>query len=210
MANSIRSLRCVGAKPIGIIIKNYYSKNSDCLDKLILLKQGQSIAANAFNLKLHLNCEFVNSGSLSQNISAIGIFSKRKNIISNSFKHTDHFISMVGSYRGELSGSVLEEVIFKNSTNSLFSVDLKMELQIGEVLKIAIENNLIQTATNVGRGGISAAILKNLFESDNELGARIHLTRKFQPQEILFGETQGLVIISIKEEDIILLDNLKK
>ena len=58
VANAIRTLRCTGAKPIGIIINNFYSKNLDCLDRLILLKEGQSIAAKTLNINIYSNLLF--------------------------------------------------------------------------------------------------------------------------------------------------------
>ncbi len=34
------------------------------------------------------------------------------------------------------------------------------------------------------------------------LGARIHLSRKLRQDEMLFGETQGMVLVSIGERDL--------
>ena len=82
------------------------------------------------------------------------------------------------------------------------TIDLEMENKLGEVIQLGIESRLIQTATNVGKGGLSAAISSNLITAPDEMGARIHLSRKLRPEELLFGETHGLVLISLMEEDI--------
>ena len=50
--------------------------------------------------------------------------------------------------------------------------------------------------------GAIKLVASNLITSSDEMGARIHLSRKLKPEELLFGETHGLVLISLREEDI--------
>ncbi len=42
----------------------------------------------------------------------------------------------------------------------------------------------------------------SLAVSEPSIGAKIHLSRKLTNEELLFGETQGLVIVTLSEEDI--------
>jgi phosphoribosylformylglycinamidine synthase len=99
-------------------------------------------------------------------------------------------------------GSVFQKCFPKSVGEHPVMIDLDMENKLGEVIKLGIESRLIQTATNVGKGGLSAAISSNLITSPDEMGARIHLSRKLKPEELLFGETHGLILISLREEDI--------
>jgi len=98
--------------------------------------------------------------------------------------------------------SVFQKCFPKSVGEHPVMIDLDMENKLGEVIKLGIESRLIQTATNVGKGGLSAAISSNLITSPDEMGARIHLSRKLKPEELLFGETHGLILISLREEDI--------
>ena len=81
------------------------------------------------------------------------------------------------------------------------SVDLSMESRIQEVVLTAINGQLIQSARPIGKGGIATTIAKS-FPKNTELGARIHFSTKLSMPELLFGETQGLIIVTINEEDL--------
>ena len=130
------------------------------------------------------------------------LYPDKGTILFPGFKKIGHFISILGSHRGDLTGSVFQQCFPKKVENQFVTIDLTMESKLGEVLQLGIESNLIQTATNVGRGGLSTAIVSNLVNCTNEFGARIHLSRKLKPEELLFGESHGLILISLREEDI--------
>ena len=119
-----------------------------------------------------------------------------------SFKNKGDFISLLGSHRGELAGSAYQRYISTNKSDVLPSVDLRMEKRLHDVVRQGINTNLIKSAVNVSTGGISIAIAKSLLASEDGLGARIHLSRKLKDEELLFGETQGLVVVTLSEEDI--------
>ncbi|MEE8340986.1 MAG: AIR synthase-related protein, partial [Candidatus Neomarinimicrobiota bacterium] len=137
-----------------------------------------------------------------QNISAIGIHQQNSVKMDISFKYEGDFISLLGSHRGELRGSAYERYISVNESEILPSVDLRMENRLQDVVRQGINTNLIKSAVNVSTGGLSIAIAKSLIVSNSGLGARIHLSRKLKNEELLFGETQGLVVVSLSEEDI--------
>ena len=62
---------------------------------------------------------------------------------------------------------------------------------------------IIHSAVNVSRGGVAVAIANSLLLGADGLGARIHLSRKMRKDELLFGETQGLVVVTLCENDLI-------
>ena len=76
-----------------------------------------------------------------------------------------------------------------------------MESRLQETILIGVQGGLIQSARPVGAGGIAVSIAKS-FGKNAHLGARIHFSRKLKIDELLFGETQGIVIVSIKETDL--------
>jgi len=80
-------------------------------------------------------------------------------------------------------------------------VDLLMESRLQEAVLTGINEDLIQSARPIGRGGVALAIAKS-FEKNSNLGARIYFSRKLKTEELLFGETQGLVLVTIKENDL--------
>ncbi len=55
---------------------------------------------------------------------------------------------------------------------------------------------------NISNGGLAIALVRSLKNAEMGLGARIHLSRKLRQDEMLFGETQGMVLVSIGERDL--------
>ena len=202
ISNAVRDLRCKGLKPYGIFVQNYFSADPKAIRDSATLIQSQEIAIRHFNLQsIYENINF-SSSQISQNIYMVGNLSEKSICPASGFKQAGQFISILGSHRGELTGSVFQKCFPKYVDSSTAQIDLNMESKLGEVLELGIKNHLIQTATNVGRGGLSAALISNLIFGSSEMGARINLSRKLKSEELLFGETHGLVVISLQEEDI--------
>jgi phosphoribosylformylglycinamidine synthase len=108
---------------------------------------------------------------------------------------------MLGSHRGELGGSRFLSLVNQENTGLQPIVDLSMESRLQETILTSIQGGLIQSARDVGSGGLAISIAKS-FGKHTQLGARIHVSRKLKVYELLFGETQGLVIVTIKETDL--------
>lgn len=203
IANAVRRLACTGAKPKAVIIQNVFPKiNENYLWTASELLQGQEEAIRELEVKIGSRSIDTFEDYWYQNISAIGIHSKTSTKMDISFKQTGDFISLLGSHRGELAGSAYQRYISANESYALPSVDLRMENRLQDVVRQGINTNLIKSAANVSTGGISIAIAKSLAASKHGIGARIHLSRKLKDEELLFGETQGLVVVSLSEEDI--------
>ncbi len=203
VANAVRRLACTGAKPKAMIIQNIFPKiNERYLWTASELLQGQEEAIREMEVEIGNRSIDTFEDYWYQNISAIGIHQQNSVKMDISFKYEGDFISLLGSHRGELRGSAYERYISVNESEILPSVDLRMENRLQDVVRQGINTNLIKSAVNVSTGGLSIAIAKSLIVSNSGLGARIHLSRKLKNEELLFGETQGLVVVSLSEEDI--------
>ena len=119
----------------------------------------------------------------------------------NTFLSSSQFISILGSHRGELGGSrflSLKKMDYKGAPPK---VDLTMESRLQDAVLTGIHGGLIQSARPIGRGGIATTIARS-FPKTPLLGARIHFSRKLTVPELLFGETQGLILVTINEMDL--------
>ena len=87
-------------------------------------------------------------------------------------------------------------------------IDLIMERQIRQVILTGNQIGIIKSVTNVSAGGLSISIANSIIEGGQNIGARIHLSTKIQNEELLFGETRGLFLISISEESMIEIERL--
>ncbi len=119
----------------------------------------------------------------------------------NTFQSSDQFISILGSHRGELGGSRYLALHNQADKGARPTVDLTMESRLQDAVLTGIHGGLIQSARPIGRGGIATAIGRS-FPKSTALGARIHFSRKLTAPELLFGETQGLVLVTINEMDL--------
>ncbi len=203
VANAVRRLSCTGAKPKAVMIQNIFPKiNTKTLWKASELLQGQEEAIRELEVEIGNRSLELYKDHWRQNISTIGIHQQNSAKMDISFKNDGDFISLLGSHRGELGGSAYERYITNEKSDVFPTVDLKMEKRLQDVVRQGIATKLIKSAVNVSTGGISIAIAKSLIASENGLGARIHLSRKLKEEELLFGETQGLVIVTLSEIDI--------
>jgi phosphoribosylformylglycinamidine (FGAM) synthase-like enzyme len=203
VANAGRRLACTGKKPIAMIIQNIFPKiNKDSSWTASELLQGQEEAIREMEVEIGSRTIDTFENHWHQNISAIGIHHQDSVKMDISFKQAGDFISLLGSHRGELGGSAYERYISAKGSGVLPNVDLRMENRLQDVVRQGINTNLIKSAVNVSTGGISIAIAKSIIASADGIGARIHLSRKLKNEELLFGETQGMVVVSLSENDI--------
>ncbi len=203
VASAVRKISCTGAKPKAVIIQNIFPElNKNSLWKASELLQGQEEAIRELEVEIGSRSLETYKDYWHQSISAIGIHQQKNTKMDISFKNNGDFISLLGSHRGEMTGSAYEKYITNEKSDVLPTVDLKMEKRLQDVVRQGISTNLINSAANVSTGGISIAIAKSLLASESGLGARIHLSRKLTDEELFFGETQGLVIVTLSEVDI--------
>ena len=198
ISNIARQLVCIGIRPqvccgfLKISKDNKREKNS--------FLKGIHDAGKFLNLNIkHLSFEISEDITYGKFMAA-GIYT-RNELIPNTFITEDLFISILGSHRGELGGSRYLHLLNQENKGYRPVVDLLMESRLQEAVLTGINGELIQSARPIGRGGVALAIAQS-FEKNSNLGARIHFSRKLKTEELLFGETQGLALVTIKENDL--------
>ena len=77
-----------------------------------------------------------------------------------------------------------------------------------ELLLESIKSGIINSAHDISDGGLAVAIAESLIYSADNLGVKLDLTRKNRNDELLFGECQSSIIVSINEENLIDLINI--
>jgi len=202
VANAARKMACMGLTPKYINIHNLFSEEDSSTNWFASeILQGQEEAVRELELTITNRKISQYDDAWQQNVSVIG-FGNRNINAGIKFKDEADFISLLGSHRGELIGTEYNRYI-NNKVNSVVpTVDLNMERRLQDVVQQGVSTNLLKSATNVSIGGISTAVAMSLAVSESGIGAKIHLSRKLTNEELLFGETQGLVIVTLSEEDI--------
>ena len=77
-----------------------------------------------------------------------------------------------------------------------------------EIVLVGNKVGLIKSIIHLSAGGLAATVAHGLICGGAGLGARIHVSSKIRNDELLFGETEGLTIISVAEESIIEIERL--
>jgi len=204
ISNAIRQLACRGAKPLAIALQNVLPLTDDPFASWqgMEILQGQEEAIRLLELTIASREIHLREHTISLQVSAVGAMQQGVSPMTTGFKQAGDFISILGSHRGELGGSAYYRLIHNVFAGTPPAGDLRMDERILEVVLQGIRSGLIKSAINVSQGGLVTAIAKSLVSGSDGLGARIYFSRKLRNDELLFGETQGLVVISLGEEDI--------
>ena len=198
ISNIARQLACAGIRPE--VCSGFLKIPEDKEREKNSFLKGTQDAGKYLNLNIdNLSFEIREDVPHGEFLAA-GIYT-RNELLPNTFGSKDLFISLLGSHRGELGGSRYLHLLNQENKGNRPVVDLLMESRLQEAVLTGIHGGLIQSARAIGRGGVALAIAKS-FEKKSNLGARIHFSRKLKTEELLFGETQGLALVTIKENDL--------
>ena len=198
IANSTRHLACAGIRPE--VCSGFVAVSNGNLEEKGSYLSGIQSAGKHLNINVQ-HVSFEQTDNLMDGEFCSGGTGIGNALFPDDFPCANLFISMIGSHRGELGGSQYLSLINQETTGTQPVVDLLMESRLQETILTGIQGGLIQSARAVGAGGIAVSIAKS-FGKNAQLGARIHFSRKLKIDELLFGETQGLVIVTIKETDL--------
>jgi selenophosphate synthetase-related protein len=199
LSNASRRLVCRGVKPETATILIQSDSPSREFTEYI---QGLSKAAAHLRLSMeHSGIGEKESGEMTSRVAAGG-FLLRDVLFPQAFQQVGDFISILGSHRGELGGSLFYQQFFDSMAGIHPILDLNMEVRIQEAILTGIQAGLIQSARPVSGGGLAVAVARSLHATNSTFGARIHFSRKLSTEELLFGESQGLILISIREDDL--------
>ena len=203
VSNASRQLACKGFKPVagGIILHGTDLQENNEKWNIHALLSGATEACQSVGFPM--TTPIITSGNVSTPTMELCIGGKRISKSDlNSFTCENNFISLIRSHRGELNNSIYSRDVLKQKSSLIPSVDLRMEGRLQETILQGIQTGLIHSAMNVSNGGLAIALVRLLVEIDSKLGARVHLSRKLRQDEMLFGETQGMVVVSIGERDL--------
>ncbi len=198
-----RELVCRGVSPLGVaaVIHGPNWQGDEQKGHLVAMIQGCREACEALHLPL-LNIT-VTENETEEVFCEVAVAGTSKlEPVRCTFREPGAFISMLGSHRGELGGSLYLRVIHGLQDGPVPTLDLPMEKRLHEALLQGLQTGQLKSAANMGSGGIAVTLLTCLRHSPDETGARIFLSRKLRNDELVFGETQGLVLITLGEDDL--------
>ena len=141
-------------------------------------------------------------------IGMLGLLEDYNQKTTIEFKNEGDFIVIIGSIDGKIGGSEYLKIVHNQINGPIPNLDLDFEYAVQKVCLESIKSGIINSAHDISDGGLAVAIAESLIYSADNLGVKLDLTRKNRNDELLFGECQSSIIVSINEENLIDLINI--
>ncbi|RME08599.1 MAG: phosphoribosylformylglycinamidine synthase subunit PurL, partial [Aquificota bacterium] len=212
VAEALRNLACVGAKPLGI---------TDCLNfgnpdrpevmwQLVRAIEGISEACKFFevpvvsgNVSLYnetVEREEIRNIYPTPIMVAVGYLEDGR-FLDHCFKEEGDLIFLMGDLKREfsLAGSEYLKVIHGRVSGRTPQVNLEKEKRLHALLIKLIKENILRSAHDVSLGGLAVALLECLFGTG--LGVEVNLYMEERLDFFLFSENPTMVVVSVRRED---------
>ena len=140
-------------------------------------------------------------------VAMVGLLEDVERIATPWFKEEGDLVALLGSNRGELGGSEYLKVVHDRVAGRPPAVDLTLERGVQRTCRAAVEAGLLSSAHDVSEGGLAVALAEACF-GDPGIGAVIDLEPEGRPDAFLFGESHSRIVVSLKEQDYVRLQEL--
>jgi phosphoribosylformylglycinamidine synthase len=226
VAEAARNLACSGAAPLGVTDNLNYANphNPELFWQLKESVRGLADACRAFNTPVTGgNCSLYNqhpAGPIdpTPTVAMVGLIEKPEHITTQWFKDEGDAIILLGDavdandpLRG-LGGSAYLQRIHGLKAGTPPRCDLEKEKELHLALRALIHSGVVKSAHDCSEGGLAVAVAESCIsqqiarETPRLIGALLDLTALAATPEsapalrldaLLFGETQGRVVISV-------------
>jgi phosphoribosylformylglycinamidine synthase len=134
-------------------------------------------------------------------ISMVGRIDDATHITTQAFKEAGDQIFLIGETGNELGASHYLLAIHGRKEGAPPALDFEKEKAIHAALLGVIRKGLVRSAHDCSEGGLAVAIAESTFGTN--LGASIDLGETGdRPDVVLFNETQGRIVISVKASNV--------
>ena len=132
-------------------------------------------------------------------IGMVGLLENINQSTTIEFKGAGDYIVTLGALNGCLGGSEYLRTIHGKIQGPIPHLNLELEMGIQELCLEAIKKGIIKSAHDLSDGGLAVNISESIVHSKQGLGARLDVVRKLQNNELLFGECQSVIVVTLEE-----------
>ncbi|NQU88790.1 MAG: hypothetical protein HQ541_23855 [Mariniphaga sp.] len=212
VSRAIRKMLCFGANPVTVSAFLYHLDFADPNGHMIAsgAKQGLENATSRFGInvsdrKIRFD-HFFGHDPVPPTIiiSIMAAIDRKESLTSHKFKRKGNNIFMIGRSQNDIAFSEYLEFYHNISCSSLPVFNIDSEVEIHKVLKTLHENQLISSASPVGKGGLFFTLLRAGIP--NSLGFDITTDAEIRKDAFLFGEAMGRIVVDVdpeKEDDFV-------
>ncbi len=124
------------------------------------------------------------------------------------FKNEGDVIMLLGETKNEIGASEFYKTVLGETVGPCPKINLQVEHNLYEAVISASEQGLLQSAHDCAEGGLAVALVESCISGPEALGATISFAESFEPNVLLFGESQSRIIVSCRANDEATLHNL--
>ena len=135
-------------------------------------------------------------------IGMVGVLNDLSQRTTVDYKQEGDFIVAIGMINGRLGGSEYLRTIHGKVEGPISSIDVDLEVKVQKTCLRAIKDGLVKSAHDISDGGLAVNVAESVLNSKNGLGAHLSFNRKLRLDEMLFGECQSVIIVTISKTDI--------
>ena len=101
------------------------------------------------------------------------------------------------------------KVIHDKISGDAPSLNLEFEKRVHIACLQAIDAGIVKSATDISDGGLAVAVSECCIKNtEKTLGASVYIYRKMRDDELFFGETQSVIVLTINEKDLLKLETI--
>jgi phosphoribosylformylglycinamidine synthase II len=143
-------------------------------------------------------------------IGMVGLLDDVSQRVTQWFKGEGDAIVLLGRNREELGGSEYLAVIHHQVRGTLPWIDLDIERRLIRTVLAAAREGLLRSAHDVAEGGLAVALAECCISNETgpPIGARIELEGGLRPDALLFGESHGRIVVSVRRRHLTRLREL--
>jgi phosphoribosylformylglycinamidine synthase len=119
-----------------------------------------------------------------------------------SFKDPGDTIVAIGAINGELGGSEYLKQCHELVEGPIPGINLEVESSLHKICLELISKKIIKSAHDISDGGLSVNLAESICFGKDGIGADISINRKLRTDQILFGESQGVIIVTLDQKDL--------
>ena len=137
-------------------------------------------------------------------VSMVGLIDKEEQVTRSQIKENDLELILLGGWPDELGGSYYLQTQFSKKEGTVPEVNLESERKLQDFLISQIESGRIRAAHDVSEGGLLVCLAEMLFSGEG-FGASFEISHEASTSRLdalLFGESQGRVVIAVNSVDV--------
>ena len=135
-------------------------------------------------------------------IGMVGVLDDINQKTTIEYKNEGDFIVTIGMINASLGGTEYLKTIHNKVEGPISKVDSDLEIRVQLVCLQAIKTGIINSAHDISDGGMTVNVAESIVNAKPGVGARLALHRKLRMDEILFGECQSVIIVTVSEENL--------